>query len=120
MPLPTDRFRATQAKMSSLPRENLDDILLPLDRWTLDAVQFTNRRFRHLIAEHMSDVCLRNIESADFYAPTKECEGRILVEPVGRQKRAETHEDFAGLFSAFLKFLQSSRVARLYLLGKVH
>ncbi|KAH7708161.1 hypothetical protein AAVH_24589 [Aphelenchoides avenae] len=50
--------------MSSVPSEVLEDVLQPLDRWTLDGVQFTNRRFLRLIAERMTDVCLRQLNYA--------------------------------------------------------
>ncbi|KAH7702214.1 hypothetical protein AAVH_30640 [Aphelenchoides avenae] len=54
--------------MSSLPNEVLEDVLQPLDRWTLDHIQFTNRRFLQLITHQMSDVCLREIHTAIFHA----------------------------------------------------
>lgn len=104
--------------MSSLPREILVDVLRTLDRWTLDAVQITNRRFLQLIEELLSGVCLREITYAHFSSE----EGRSSVSPVGRSELqmelSDAHEDFAGFFSAFLNALRNSWIADLCLVGR--
>jgi hypothetical protein len=108
--------------MSSLPSEVLRDALLPLNRWTLDDVQFTNRRFLRLILERMSDVCLRDINEASFQAPgnvKENTNGRAYIRIEGPPERTiyNAHKDTARLFSEFLQALRSSRVACLSLCG---
>ncbi|KAH7708166.1 hypothetical protein AAVH_24594 [Aphelenchoides avenae] len=104
--------------MSSLPSEVLEDVLQPLDRWTLDDVQFTNRRLLQLIMERMSDVCLRQLYTASFSAPEKnwETDGSFYcIQVLGRPDRSPTkrHMDGGQLFSEFVQALRSSRVAHL-------
>ncbi|KAH7714717.1 hypothetical protein AAVH_17916 [Aphelenchoides avenae] len=104
--------------MSSLPGEVLEDVLQPLDRWTLDDVQFTNGRFLQLIMERMSDVCLRQLYTASFRAPEKnwDTDGSFYcIQVLGRPDRSTTksHMDGAQLFSEFVQALRSSRVADL-------
>jgi hypothetical protein len=105
--------------MSSLPSENLVDVLRPLDRWTLDTVQITSQRFRQLTVERMSSECLRAIKAAHFCSYT----GRSWVKAVGRADRLEqlleAHADFAGFFSAFLDAVRSSWIADLLLEGRL-
>ncbi|KAH7722966.1 hypothetical protein AAVH_09436 [Aphelenchoides avenae] len=98
--------------MSSLPREVLEDVLQPLDRWTLDAVQFISRRFLQLIMECMSEVCLRQIESGEFRAPSGNTSGSWHIDvdgPPGWEIRKDTTRPF----SEFAQALQSSRVGYL-------
>ncbi|KAH7722967.1 hypothetical protein AAVH_09437 [Aphelenchoides avenae] len=105
--------------MSSVPREVLRDVLQPLDRWTLDDVQFSNRRFLQLVLERMSDVCFREIDSAGFIATDVKKVGMSFysIHTGGRSKRkiSNDHKDSARLFSQFVQALRSSRVARLAL-----
>ncbi|KAH7723017.1 hypothetical protein AAVH_09489 [Aphelenchoides avenae] len=99
--------------MSSVPGEVLRDILLPLDRWTLDDVQFTDGRFLQLITERMSDVCLRQVNYADFSTPDAKTgeNSSYVIRMDGRPERTNAHEDTARLFSEFVQALRSSRVA---------
>lgn len=106
--------------MSSLPKEVLEDVLQLQDRWTLDDVQFTNRRFLRLIMERMTDVCLRQIDSATFEAPSKDTEGSAHIRISGRPERHESWKanvDSADFFVAFIKALRSSHVVRLLFSG---
>ncbi|KAH7696305.1 hypothetical protein AAVH_36625 [Aphelenchoides avenae] len=107
--------------MSSVPSEVLRDIFLPLDRWPLDDIQFTNRRFLRLIMERMSDVCLRQIRLADFEA--SDCNGNknatANIQADGRPERKIAHRDTARLFSEFIQALRSARVAWMTLDGLV-
>ncbi|KAH7723018.1 hypothetical protein AAVH_09490 [Aphelenchoides avenae] len=86
--------------MSSLPSEVLEDVLLPLHRWTLDDVQFTDRRFLRLILERMSDVCLRQIESAHFDAPNANAAGSYVIRISSQTERqiSNSRNDAALLF----------------------
>ncbi|KAH7714138.1 hypothetical protein AAVH_18533 [Aphelenchoides avenae] len=108
--------------MSSLPNEVLEHVLHPLDRWTLDAAQFTNRRFLQLIMKRMSDLYLRKIEFANFTVTNASSVGvaeyavRIDGRPVRRDSAAYY---IADLFSEFLHLLRGSSVAYLYLWGLV-
>lgn len=108
--------------MSSLPNEVLEHVLHPLDRWTLDAAQFTNRRFLQLIMKRMSDLYLRKIEFANFTVTNASSVGvaeyavRIDGRPVRRDSAAYY---IADLFSEFLHLLRGSSVAYLYLWGKL-
>lgn len=108
--------------MSSVPREVLRDILHPLDRWTLDSVQFTNRRFLQVIMESMADVCFREFEAASFRAPSQaDNTYRTTFLPVGgrpEQKTQSAENDADRLFSEFLQALRSSKVASLTISGK--
>lgn len=88
--------------MSSVPSEVLRDILLPLDRWTLDNVQLTNRRFLRLILERMSAVCLREIETVIF-EPPKNISGTL--QPKGKVSN----------IAEFVQALRSSRIELLEL-----
>ncbi|KAH7696375.1 hypothetical protein AAVH_36556, partial [Aphelenchoides avenae] len=99
--------------MSSLPNEVLEDVLRPLDRWTLDVVQFTNRRILQVIMQKLSDLCLRDIDHASFYAPNgcTSCNYTICVD--GQPDRKVSNTDGAQLFSEFVHALRSSRVAHL-------
>ncbi|KAH7723016.1 hypothetical protein AAVH_09488 [Aphelenchoides avenae] len=111
--------------MSSLPREVLEDVLLPLDRWTLDNVQFTDRRFLHLIAERMSVVCLRQIAYASFQAPSRysspyaDATSVIRIDGPPVREISNDGSDTARLFADFTRPLRSSRVAHLTLNGLV-
>ncbi|KAH7705606.1 hypothetical protein AAVH_27183 [Aphelenchoides avenae] len=100
--------------MSSLPGEVLRDVLLPLDRWTLDDVQFTDRRFLQLIMERMSDVCLREVNYSLFYAEVDTTGMGSCAFRVNDQRPLRTissqGQDTAGLFAEFLQALRSSRV----------
>ncbi|KAH7714720.1 hypothetical protein AAVH_17919 [Aphelenchoides avenae] len=109
--------------MSSLANEVLEDVLKPLDRCSLDGVQFTNRRFLQLILERMADVCLRDIDSATFEVKGDETNYFILMDgrPVKgtpyntRPERwiSKVHRDTAHLFSEFVQALWSSRIVGL-------
>lgn len=104
--------------MSSVPADILRDVLLPLGRWTLDDVQFTSRRFRRLIFEHMSNVCLREIDRATFHVPTENTSYArswyvIHVNSRPEQQVANTHKESAHLFPEFVHALRSCRVAVL-------
>ncbi|KAH7715348.1 hypothetical protein AAVH_17281 [Aphelenchoides avenae] len=103
--------------MSSVPGEVLKDILQPLSRWTLDAVQLTDKRFRQLIFGHMSDVCLRQIYHAVFQAPNEYEGGRwfIRVDNPPTREISRAHEDTARLFSEFVQALSSSCLGLLTL-----
>ncbi|KAH7722962.1 hypothetical protein AAVH_09432 [Aphelenchoides avenae] len=105
--------------MSSLPSEVLEDVLQPLDRWTLDTVQFTDGRFLQLIVERMTNVCLRQIHNASFQVSNDNMEESfygICIDPrFERFDISKTHKDTARMFSEFVQALQSSRVAFLYL-----
>lgn len=57
--------------MSTLPREVLLDVLLPLDRSSLDSALSVDSNFLEVIREKMADVCLRNLEYARFYPSQK-------------------------------------------------
>ncbi|KAH7697353.1 hypothetical protein AAVH_35565 [Aphelenchoides avenae] len=107
--------------MSSVPNEVLRDVLLPLDRWTLDDVQFTNGRFLRLITEHMSDVCLRQVNSAGFLAPNENDNTNVTayIRTEGRPQQRLANSDTALLFLEFMQALRSSRVKRLILKGLV-
>lgn len=115
--------------MSSLPSEVLQDVLRPLDRWTLDNVQFSSRRFLQLIIEYMSDVCLRQIHLASFHAPTDNTDKssyvvRIHDSPAYSYDDAPApqvtnhHRDTGRMFAEFVQALRSSRVTMLSLNGK--
>ncbi|KAH7703313.1 hypothetical protein AAVH_29510, partial [Aphelenchoides avenae] len=101
--------------MSSVPSEVFRDVLQPLDRWILDDVQMTNRRFLQLIVESLSDVCLRQVNSAGFLTPNGNMDGTWFVQVDGPTKRkiSHAHKDTARLFSDFVQALRSSRVAYL-------
>lgn len=108
--------------MSSMPSEVLRDVLLPLDRWILDDLQFTNRRFLRLITERMSDVCLREIRYASVGGLVRHKGGRTDVysvihvddQPERRTISNDHHEDTAYLFTQLMQALRSSRAAALY------
>ncbi|KAH7722998.1 hypothetical protein AAVH_09470 [Aphelenchoides avenae] len=109
--------------MSSLPSEVLEDVLEPLDRWNLDNVQFTNRRFMQLVMERLSDVCLRHVDYASFRAPN-ETYNTDVTAYVGTHSRLEremssAHGDIAGVFSEYVQALRSSRVEILTINGLV-
>lgn len=102
--------------MSSVPSEVLRDVLLALDRWTLDAVQFTNQRFLRLITERMSDVCLRQVRHANLWGSTTDSYLAIYVD--GRPEVhniPQPHQTTAYLFSLLMNVLRSSRVEKLVL-----
>ncbi|KAH7722963.1 hypothetical protein AAVH_09433 [Aphelenchoides avenae] len=114
--------------MSSLPSEVLEDVLQPLDRWTLDTVQFTDGRFLQLILERMTNVCLRQVHRASFMVGNENMEESFYgIYRYGRplenydnngwpgQEIWNTHKDTARLFSEFVQALQSSCVADLAL-----
>lgn len=107
--------------MSSVPSEVLRDILLPLDRWTLDDVQFTNRRFLQLILEHMSDVCLRQVDTAStgglFTHKNGDTELLTTIHLIDRPERniSNHHKDAAHLVSQFVQALRGSQVKWLAL-----
>ncbi|KAH7723031.1 hypothetical protein AAVH_09504 [Aphelenchoides avenae] len=107
--------------MSSVPSEVLRDVLLPLDRWTLDDVQFTNGRFLRLITEHMSDVCLRPVNSAGLRPPKKKdnTDMTAYIRTDGRPQQKLAHSDAALLFSELIQALRNARVERLTLEGLV-
>ncbi|KAH7702551.1 hypothetical protein AAVH_30289 [Aphelenchoides avenae] len=109
--------------MPSVPNEVLRDFLLPLDRWTLDRVQFTCPRFLRLITGCMSKVCLRQIENATFSGSDAYYlyRGSFLIRINGRpaQKILNAQKDIARLFSRFMQALRSSRVGSLQLNGLV-
>ncbi|KAH7723028.1 hypothetical protein AAVH_09501 [Aphelenchoides avenae] len=107
--------------MSSVPSEVLRDVLLPLDRWTLDDVQFIDRRFLRVIIDRMSDVCLRQISSAHFDAPHEKTVDRWSYEirMDSRPERKNAHKNTDHLFSEFVSALRSSRVACFILNGHV-
>ncbi|KAH7698536.1 hypothetical protein AAVH_34369, partial [Aphelenchoides avenae] len=102
-----------------LPSEVLRDVLLPLNRWKLDGVQFTNRHFLRLITERMTDVCLREIKAASFRAPSdkENTYGTTFIHIADRpeQKIQRALHDTARLFSEFMHALRSSRVRFLTL-----
>ncbi|KAH7702813.1 hypothetical protein AAVH_30023 [Aphelenchoides avenae] len=107
--------------MSSVPSEVLEDILHPLDRWTLDDVQFTDGRFLHLIKERMSDVCLRQVNSAGF-RPSKKKDNTDMTAYIrtdGRPQQKIAHTNAARVFSELIQALRSARVTRLTLEGLV-
>ncbi|KAH7725823.1 hypothetical protein AAVH_06666 [Aphelenchoides avenae] len=104
--------------MSSLPREVLRDVLLPLNRWALDDVQFISRRFLQLIMESMSGVCLRQLDGASYRAPDDDTdEYEYVVFQYGRPERkvSNAHEDSAQLFLEFVQALRSSHIEHLEL-----
>ncbi|KAH7693420.1 hypothetical protein AAVH_39544 [Aphelenchoides avenae] len=105
--------------MSSLASEVLEDVLQPLDRWTLDTVQITDGRFLQLIMERMTNVCLRQLHRASFEVANENMEENVYCicsdprfEPFDIWK---THKDTARLFSEFVQALHSSRVAHFHL-----
>lgn len=104
--------------MSSLPNEILEDVLQPLDRWTLDGVQFADGRFLQLILERMTDVCLRGIDSATFTVKRDESSYFIVTDNGPVRSISKHHIDTAHLFSEFVQCLRSSSVAYLILYGK--
>ncbi|KAH7708156.1 hypothetical protein AAVH_24584 [Aphelenchoides avenae] len=104
--------------MSSVPSEALEDILLSLDRWTLDTVQFTSRRFMLLIMDRMLGVCMRQINKATFRAPNDNTDGgsyTIRMDLLGFREISNAHKDTARLFSEFVTALRNSRVVHLTL-----
>ncbi|KAH7714714.1 hypothetical protein AAVH_17913 [Aphelenchoides avenae] len=108
--------------MASVPGEVLEDVLQPLDRWTLDAVQFTNRRFLRLIAERMKEVCLRQLSYAHAVFNTSnedaECNSYVRINDGPKRRNiSNAHKDPVHLLSAFLKALRSSRVEALTFSG---
>ncbi|KAH7693168.1 hypothetical protein AAVH_39803 [Aphelenchoides avenae] len=134
--------------MSSVPSEILEDVLMPLDRWTLDDAQFTDGRFMQLITERMSNVCLRKINFALFKAPNEsnnpdgtslvnmfirkinfalfqapyendDTGGTSLITMDGRPERRNAHKNTARLFADFVQALRSSSVAIMILNGLV-
>ncbi|KAH7723029.1 hypothetical protein AAVH_09502 [Aphelenchoides avenae] len=107
--------------MSSVPSEVLRDVLRPLDRWTLDDVQFTDRRFLRLITERMSDVCRRQVNSAHFDAPHEQTVGSwsYAIRIDSRPERKNAHKNTDHLFSEFVRALRSSRIAYFILNGHV-
>lgn len=114
-------FFAKSSAMSSMPPENLLDALQPLDRWTLDTVQFSNRRFLELTTNGMPNVSLRQVESADFRADDGSSYWRVSIHPSGIPALRESwngHGDFNDFFLTFLNALRSSRVACLVLTGR--
>ena len=109
--------------MSSLPCEVIVDTLIPLSRWTLDAVQSTNRRFRRLIDERMSDVCLREIRHAklDTYNASVEAVAKASIHVNGPPElQFANHKYIVPLkyFTAFVASLRSSRIDTLDVSGK--
>ncbi|KAH7687917.1 hypothetical protein AAVH_40530, partial [Aphelenchoides avenae] len=106
--------------MSSLPNEILEDVLQPLDRWTLDDVQFTNRRFLQLIMKRWSDVCLRQITYAKFLAPNENNDSSYVIQihdpPERDISKDNGHTAHTYFFSEFVLALRSSRVAYLTLI----
>ncbi|KAH7699204.1 hypothetical protein AAVH_33692, partial [Aphelenchoides avenae] len=104
----------------SVPGEVLLDILLPLDRWTIDNVQFACRRFLRLISECMPDICLRQLSNASFYAWREySCvhhfRANFLITVNGRSERniqraVSRRVNIARLFSQFVQALWSSYV----------
>ncbi|KAH7710431.1 hypothetical protein AAVH_22281 [Aphelenchoides avenae] len=103
--------------MSSVPSEVLRDVLLPLDRWTLDGVQFTDRRFLRLIMERISDVCLRRVYHANFRVENADATAYIQVD--GRAEQKVTHRSTSRLFTEFMQALRSGHVKFLTLQGLV-
>ncbi|KAH7673230.1 hypothetical protein AAVH_42290 [Aphelenchoides avenae] len=118
------RQKGVSPALPSVPGEVLRDILLPLNRWTLDDVQFTCRRFLRLITERMSDVCLRRVTNATFNASHRyyvhSPKGPSFFIYANDERRIEkAHKDMALLFSQFVQALRSSRVHFLELNGLV-
>ncbi|KAH7698818.1 hypothetical protein AAVH_34084 [Aphelenchoides avenae] len=105
--------------MSSIPNEVLREVLQPLDRWTLDGVQFTNRRFLRLITERMSDVCLRQVITASFRVPNENAKVTACIQADGRPEQKIAHTDTVRLFSEFMRALRSAHVKFLTLSGLV-
>lgn len=101
--------------MSSAPSEVLRDVLLPLNRWTLDNVQFTSRRFLRLITERISDVCLRWKRYAIFRVPEEHEKMGVTAyfQFAGLPERTTTHPDTAHLFPDFVQALRSAHVRLL-------
>ncbi|KAH7725255.1 hypothetical protein AAVH_07046 [Aphelenchoides avenae] len=83
------KWQALLSSLSNVPDEVLRVVLLPLGRWTLDAVQFTNRRLLQLITERMSDVCSREIKATSFRAPSR----RITLTEAGSFKSSVGRSD---------------------------
>lgn len=46
--------------------ELLTDVFTTLDRDNLDAVQLVSRRFRHIVDDHLSELCKRLIVTITF------------------------------------------------------
>lgn len=104
-----------------IPSEVLDDILKPLSRWTLDDVQIAKRRLLHAITTRMVDVCLREIDYANFDA--SEGTGRwYLIDAEGRNSKtsSDTAMSTAHRFTEFIRELQSATVTYLRFEGKPH
>lgn len=100
--------------MSSLPSEILEDVLRPLDRWTLGNVHFTKRRIRQLIMEHLSDVCLRQVYTASFRAPDARSGNvlasfRIRIDSRPQREGSGEGRDAARTFSEFASYAELSR-----------
>ncbi|KAH7695654.1 hypothetical protein AAVH_14524 [Aphelenchoides avenae] len=107
--------------LPSVPGEVFQDIMLPLDRWTLDAVQFACRRFLRLITERMSDICLRRIEDASFHATFYgvSAGGAYIGYDCPARYVRKARMDVAPRFSEFMQALHSSHVDSLDLNGLV-
>ncbi|KAH7695695.1 hypothetical protein AAVH_37242, partial [Aphelenchoides avenae] len=104
--------------MSSLPCEVMVDTLVPLNRWTLDSVQSTNRRFWRLIHERMSDVCLREISHAKLntYGASVKAVANASIHVKGPPElEFANHKYIVPLkyFTAFIASLRSSRIDTL-------
>ncbi|KAH7714204.1 hypothetical protein AAVH_18461 [Aphelenchoides avenae] len=52
-----------------IPGEVWIDVFSPLSRYQLDAIHFTSRRFRRIVDDSMSSVCLRPIDSVALKHP---------------------------------------------------
>ncbi|KAH7725616.1 hypothetical protein AAVH_06796 [Aphelenchoides avenae] len=104
--------------MSSVPCEVLRDVLQPLNRWTLDGVQLTDRRLLRLITKRMSDVCLRHVRFASVGGLTKhngKTDVTSTIHFIDRPERniSNYYEDAPPLFSKLMQALRSSCIETL-------
>lgn len=108
--------------MSSLPSDVLEDILHSLDQWTLDGAPFTEGRFRQLISERLSVVCLRKFDYASFRAPGQnenvDATSFIRIDALRHRLFSKADRNTARLFADFVRVLRCSRVTYLVLYGK--
>lgn len=102
-----------------LPSETLLDSLKCLDRPSLDAVQLSSKRFLHLVATKLNDVCLRRLQYAsvtEAYGDKGKIQGSYKLTVMEREEKTSTEsEEHAG--ERFAKMIESSHIERLTFLG---
>ncbi|KAH7721430.1 hypothetical protein AAVH_11048 [Aphelenchoides avenae] len=92
--------------MSSLPNETFLDVLRCVDRGTLDAVVWQNRRYWQLVTGHMGNECLRQLQSARLMPYT--VRSRVVGHCRDRSGRVITSGNYNGTPYEFLVYATKS------------